>query len=68
MGGILGSQSQATPPPPPPVPPAANPATYASSAVQAKPRTQNKPFGGTQMAPADTVAQTTTATKKLLGE
>jgi hypothetical protein len=68
MGGIFGSASPGSPPPPPPVPPAANPATYASSAVQAKPRAAAKPFGGTQMSAPDVVAQTRTADKKLLGE
>lgn len=69
MGAIFGSGSSAsTPPPPPPPPPAASPATYASSMIQGKPRTQNKPFGGTMLAAPDAVAQTATATKKLIGE
>lgn len=71
MGGLFGggSSSSAAPPPPPPPPPAATPPTYASSAVQGKPkRPRDEPFGGTIKAPADAVAETTTATKRLLGD
>jgi hypothetical protein len=35
MGFLSAPSAPAAPPPPPPVPPAANPPTYASSAVQA---------------------------------
>jgi hypothetical protein len=66
--GNSGGSAAPTPPPPPPPPPAANPPTYASSSVQAKPGTQQKPFGGTQVATPDIVAQTQTANKKLIGE
>lgn len=71
MGAIFGGGSGSSvppPPPPPPPPPAATPATYASSQVQGKPRSPGKPFGGTQVAPPDVVAQTQTAAKKLIGE